>query len=86
MTHCLKIWPEYYKAIESEEKPFEVRKMDRPFKVGEKLILQEYDPSIGQYTGKECERIITYILKGVGEFGLAEGYCVMGLKRNEHYA
>lgn len=84
MTHALKTWPEYYKAVESGEKTFEVRKADRPFRVGEILLLQEYDPGAGAYTGAECKRLITYILKGVGEFGLCEGYCVMGLKEPEH--
>jgi len=41
MTHALKCWPEYYKAIESGEKTFDLRKDDRPFKVGDTVICIE---------------------------------------------
>jgi hypothetical protein len=84
MTHALKTWPEYYQKIESGEKPFEVRKWDRPFKVGETLLLQEFDPKTEAYTGKECECVITYILAGKKEFGIDSNYCVMGLKEKEY--
>jgi len=79
MTHALKTWPEYYKDVESGKKPFEIRKLDRPFSEGDKILLQEYDPEKEEYTGKECSFIIGYILKGPG-FGIQKGYCVMALK------
>jgi ASC-1-like (ASCH) protein len=85
MTHALKTWPEYYKAVESGKKNFEVRRMDRPFKVGDKLILQEYNPIKGEYTGSELERRITYILPGKSEFGMYSDFCVMGLEEIEKY-
>jgi len=43
MTHALKTWPEYFQAVAERGKTFEVRKADRPFKVGETLLLQEWD-------------------------------------------
>lgn len=79
MKHALKTWPEYFEAVAERGKTFEVRKNDRPFKVGELLILQEWDNVKQEYTGDEIEREITYILKG-GQFGIEEGYVVMGLK------
>lgn len=83
MTHALKTWPQFFQDVSERGKNFEVRLFDRPFKVGEKLILQEYDPKTGQYTGDEIERIITYILEG-GQFGIEAGYVVMGLEEKNY--
>lgn len=80
MTHALKTLPEYYRAVESGEKPFEVRKNDRPFNVGDTVLLQEYDADKTLYTGREMTRKISYILKGEPKFGLLESYCVIGLQ------
>lgn len=59
--------------------------MDRPFKQGELLLLQEWDNVNNCYTGREAEKRITYILEG-GIFGLMEGYCCMGLEDENRYA
>lgn len=83
MTHALKVWKEYYPSIEDGSKNFELRKDDRPFTVGDRLILQEYDKDT--YTGKETERTITYILRNCSFFGLKEGYCILGIKEIENY-
>ena len=48
MNHELKIWPEYYKAINDKIKKFEIRKNDRNFKVGDQIVLREFEPC------KEC--------------------------------
>jgi hypothetical protein len=61
-THELKSWPEFFEPIFKEEKSFEVRKNDRDFKIGDRIMLKEYDPEIGSYTGRYCFRTITYIL------------------------
>lgn len=79
MTHALKTWPQYYKAIECGDKTFEIRLHDRPFKVGEVLLLQEFDDKTGTYTGKELRRRISYTLKG-GRFGIDARYLVMGIQ------
>jgi ASC-1-like (ASCH) protein len=62
MTHTLKTNPEYFKAIASGDKKFELRKDDRPYQIGDKLILQEYNPETNQYTGQEQKFSISYIL------------------------
>jgi len=84
MTHALKVWPDYFKAIESGVKVFELRKFDRPFNVGEKLLLQEWDPVSETYTGKEETRLITYVLSDADKFGLKKGYCIIGMKEIEY--
>ena len=76
--HELKTWPQYFAEIYCSLKMFEVRKSDRDFKVGDLLVLREYDPVIQEYTGRIIPVCITYILPG-GQFGIEGGYCVMGL-------
>lgn len=79
MTHHeLKCWPEYYVPLKNGFKSFEVRKNDRKFKVGDSLVLREWDPEISQYTGRQVFKSVTYILEG-GQLGIEEGYCVMSL-------
>ena len=85
MTHALKTWPEFYEAIDSGEKTFEVRRFDRPFKVGDTLLLQEWEPTNQVYTGRELRRTITYILPGQNKFGMFADFCVMGIKEIETY-
>jgi len=89
MEHELKILPQYFKSVKDGSKPFEIRKNDRDYKVGDTLILKEYDLEnmihvpggiIGGYTGQEITKEITYILEG-GQYGLEEGYCILGLKQ-----
>ena len=77
--HRLKTWPEFYQAVKSGKKTFEVRKHDRYFKIGDLLCLQEWEPTTGKYTGQKRYVEITYILVG-GQFGIEEGYCVMGFR------
>lgn len=75
--HELKTWPQYFQAITSGEKTFEIRKNDRGFKVGDTLRLCNYDPDLGRFTGHTVERKIAYIAQGV--FGLPDDVCVMSL-------
>ena len=76
--HDLKTWPEYFNEVFLGHKTFEVRKNDRDFKVGDYLILKEWDPNTNSYTGRMLARKVSYILKG-GEFGVEEGYVVMSI-------
>jgi hypothetical protein len=77
--HNLKTWPEYFKEVRSKAKTFEVRENDRGFKVGDLLVLHEYAPQSKSYTGEAEIRAVSYLLEG-GEFGISEGFCVMGLQ------
>lgn len=75
--HELKISPKYFEDVKANKKNFELRKDDRDFKVGDFITLREYDN--GQYTGREIKNIpIGYILRNVPEYGLKEGYCILG--------
>lgn len=78
MTHCLKTWPDYYNAtVDNCAKNFEIRKNDRNFKVGDTLILQEWDPETQKYTGREIARYVSYLIQDV--CGLPEDICVMAV-------
>ena len=80
-THHLKIWPPYFRAVRDGLKTFEVRKNDRNFQPGDALVLKEWDPAAGRYTGHKCNVIVTYVLAGdpLQSFGIADGYVVMGI-------
>ena len=87
MIHELKTIPKYFAMIVAGSKNFEVRKNDRDFKIGDELILKEYDNnkslsyySSDRYTGRILHRRIDYVLHG-GQLGIEEGYCVMSLSR-----
>lgn len=82
MTHALKTVPPYFKDIVDGTKTFEIRKNDRLFKVGDKLLLQEYLPKEDKYSGQEWEGIITYILDNPDY--CKKGFITMGIKQKEY--
>ena len=76
-VHELKIWPNYFGAILSGHKLFELRQDDRGFQCGDVLELKEWDPVTGEYSGSFTFRQVTFILHS--HPGLGVGYVVMGL-------
>ena len=70
-----KILPEYFNAVQEYRKNFELRKDEDNIQVGDELILQEWN---GEYTGNYTWRKVTYILRNVPEYGLKDGYCIIG--------
>ena len=81
-THQLKCWPEFFKALASGEKTFEVRKDDRGFRAGDRLDILEWDPRSQEYTGGQLMFDVTYIL--AGKPWLEKDYVVMGLRSTPH--
>ena len=79
MIHELKTWSEYFEEVFMGHKTFEVRKNDRDFKVGDTLILKEWNDFREIFTGRELTKTVTYVFKG-GSFGLEEGFVVMAIK------
>ena len=76
--HYLKILPEYYSAVDSGAKTFEIRKNDRGFKVGDIITLEEFgntevaDGCLEGYTGSSVTGVITFIT----DYEQKEGYVV----------
>ncbi len=62
-VHDLKVWPDFYKHLESGEKTFELRKDDRGFRAGHWLQLREWSKRDG-YSGREMLREVTYLAAG----------------------
>lgn len=77
-VHDLKVWPEFFAALATGRKTFEVRKDDRGFREGDRLILREWHPTDAAYTGAHIEASIGYVLRG-GQFGIEDGYVVLAL-------
>ncbi len=79
INHRLKTWSKYFWEVVNGNKTFELRKNDRNFKVGDHLLLENYDEKKECYLSESIIVRITYILEG-GNFGLEKGYVVMGIK------
>jgi len=84
--HKLKSWPEFFQAIVAGKKTHDLRSLlDRELEVGQHLILQEYDPFTGEYTGDEVEVEITYMTDyrtpcAFSSAVLAKGYTILSIK------
>jgi hypothetical protein len=63
MTHILKSYPQYFEPTILGLKFHEVRNNadTGPFAVGDTLVLREYDPATGTYTGREATTVVTYL-------------------------
>ncbi len=83
MTHELKLNRKFFSAVASGKKTFEIRKDDRGYKVGDILILKEWDDIMNNFSGRSVKRQVTYIYNGCGQYGLARSYVVMALKEVE---
>jgi len=82
-THELKTWPEYFQAIKSGAKAFELRRDDRDFAVGDELWLREWDPDAQCFTYEDLTVRVTYVLRDAEAFGLMCGFCVLGIAAEE---
>ena len=81
--HELKCWPEFFVPLREQIKEFELRKNDRDYKVGDYLILLEFDPgSEHGHTGRVVYRQVQYVLSASqAPAGLADDYVILGLTR-----
>ncbi len=77
MEHMLKCWPEHYAAIERGAKTCELRLNDRPYQVGDTLLLREFEPLNASYTGQQLRVKVTHILNG--GVWLSPGYIAMSI-------
>lgn len=58
----VKSWPWFFEPMCAGNKKHDMRdKRERPYKIGDRMLLREWDPRTGQYTGREAVATITYI-------------------------
>lgn len=87
MIHKVKSWTPFFQAFTWGSKKHDMRDMkDRKYSVGDTLILQEYDPFKGEYTGAELEMLITYITSrdtpcAFSSAALDRDYCILSLEK-----
>lgn len=72
-----KILPQYMHDVLNHNKGFELRKDEDDAQVGDELILEEWTPEHG-YSGMCVVRTVRYVLRNVPEYGLMDGYCIIG--------
>lgn len=84
MIHRLKTLQPYFDDVKSGKKSFEIRVNDRDYQVGDMLILEEYDNTdfTTGYTGQVIIKSVTYVLMDCSQYGLKDGYCILGLAEN----
>lgn len=58
-----KILPEYFDAIESGKKTYELRLGDFEIAEGDTLVLKEWNAEKKEYTGREISKEVTYVRK-----------------------
>jgi len=83
MTHELKAHPSPFADVWSGQKTYEIRRWDRPFAVGDTLWLREWEPVLGQYTGRAVHVRVTHTTPP-GQWGLPDGIGVLGFAAFRH--
>jgi hypothetical protein len=90
ITHKVKSWPCYFQPMVDGIKKHDMRNMkDREYNVGDRLLLQEYDHTTGEYTHREALFEITYITSkdtpcALSSAMLDDNGCILSLKLIEH--
>lgn len=86
-VHMLKSWSMFFRDILSGQRTADIRWTgDRRFKVGDTIILKEFDPIKFEYTGREHNVEITYIQTNksnpcaISPYALQDDYAVLSIK------
>jgi hypothetical protein len=85
ILHELKCWPQFFDAIARGCKRHDLRRAnDRDFRVGDRLLLREFDPESGGYTGREQIVAVTYITSSkqpcaLSEESLNPNFCILSI-------
>jgi len=76
-THELKIYKEYFEPVLNESKTFEIRKNDRDYRVGDRIVLNELHDDKKTYTGRYFKGVITYVT----DYAQKDGYVVFSFRK-----
>ena len=83
MEHDLKTWPEYFEAVFTGKKNFEIRKggamSDRNFLTGDTLLLREWNPKSREYTGRKIRVNVDSVYKDFPWGGPIGGNVIMSI-------
>jgi len=84
-SHELKSWPRFFSPIIAGNRRHELRRNDRDYRVGDRLVLREFDESLGTYTGRECTAVVTSITSrdepcAVSAEGLNPDFCILTIR------
>src|SRR5947209_4087236 len=90
VTHALRSRDDLFEAIVQGRKHHELRRTDRPFAVGDVLILREHTTAVGvakgdDYTGREAHLLVTYITSAdfpcaLSGNALNPDYCILSVE------
>jgi len=58
-----KIWPQNFEAVKAGKKRHDMRLADFDVQEGDTLVLEEWDPDTGKYTGRSIEKKVSYVSK-----------------------
>lgn len=72
-----KILPQYFADVSNGTKTFELRKDEDDIQVDDMLILNEFDGKA--YTGQYVGADVKYVLRDCPQYGLMQGFCIIGL-------
>ncbi|WP_425962671.1 DUF3850 domain-containing protein [Rhizobium nepotum] len=85
-THTLKSWPQFFNPILAGTRTSDMRlKTDRDFAIGDHMVLEEFDPFGGGYTGRKATVEITHIISNETPCALSSAvldndYCVLSIR------
>lgn len=84
-SHELKSWPRFFHSIVTGDRRHELRRNDRDYRVGDRLVLREFDELLGAYTGRECMAVVTSITSrdepcAVSAEGLNPDFCILTIR------
>lgn len=84
-SHELKSWPRFFAPIMAGDRRHELRRNDRGYRVGDRLVLREFDESVSTYTGRECTAVVTSITShdepcAVSAEGLNPDFCILTIR------
>ena len=58
-----KIWPANFEDVLAGRKTYEPRLADFEINVGDTIVLKEWNPKTGEYTGRVVEKRVSNVLK-----------------------
>lgn len=77
VSHELRISPKSFNAVDSGFKNYDIRRCDKDFRSGDKIVYNEYDNEKEEFSVRRTTKRIGYITRSSG--GLKEGFVILGL-------